>query len=54
MREFLKTCGVVIVCIGAVVASLTLAVLTLALPFIAIGIGLGFIGWTFCLFVGFC
>lgn len=26
----------------------------MAIPFIAIGGGLGFIGWTFCLFVGFC
>lgn len=58
MRDFLETLWIVvlgaIISIGGLVIGGAGIVLMIALPFVAIGAGLGSAGWVFCLFVGFC
>lgn len=46
--------GVTLGAVFLALLGLALTVFTLALPFIAIGLGLGAAGWAFCLFVPFC
>lgn len=54
MKEVFEAIGVFLLAAVAVVFGGVVFVGMLAAPFIAIGLGLGAAGWTFCLFVNFC
>ena len=53
MSAVKKTLGTIVEIIAAPAVLVVLAVL-FAVPFIAVGIGIGSMAWTFCLFVNFC